>query len=148
MKNSIRIVLAAVLVLSGVVWAAADDANALASTKWKLAAIGDAGAPTTVVDGSEVTLEFGPDGRVSGSSGCNSYGADYTVRGTELTFGPAMSTKRACVEAARMQQEQRYFKALETAKKFEVADGILTIWFDDGKGVLSFTEGTAAAPTR
>jgi len=142
-----RFLLVAVLALSAAGWVAADDANAVSSTKWKLAAIGDAAAPTPAVDGTEVTLEFGADGRVSGSSGCNSYGGDYTVKGTELAFGPIVSTKRACVEAARTQQEQRFFKALETAKKFEVADGILTIWFDDGKGVLSFTEQTAAAPT-
>ena len=37
---------------------------------------------------TEVTAVFGADGQLSGSAGCNTYNAPYTVSGTNLQVGP------------------------------------------------------------
>ena len=65
----------------------------LANTRWVLASFGDEGVQSSVVEGATITLNFGDDGRASGSAGCNSYGGAYTERGDGLSFGPLMSTK-------------------------------------------------------
>ena len=80
--------------------------NRLASTQWRLTSFGLPGAEAPVVEGDEVTLEFGPDGRAGGSSGCNSYGGDYRVQNDRVTFGQIVSTKRACADERANQQER------------------------------------------
>jgi heat shock protein HslJ len=112
----------------------------LANTKWRLVSFVEDGAETEALEGGDVTLEFRAEGRAGGSSGCNSYGSDYKAHGSELTFGPIMSTKRACVDEGRMRQEQRFFQAMQSARSFEIADGELRISYDEGRGVLSFVK--------
>lgn len=110
----------------------------LASTEWRLASFGAAGAESPVIDGTKITLKFGADGRAGGSGGCNSYGGDYRERGDRLSFGQIISTKRACLEQRANEQEQRYFAALESASRFKLSDGRLTIFLGDGTSSLNF----------
>ena len=116
----------------------------LANTRWVLASFGDEGVQSSVVEGATITLNFGDDGRASGSAGCNSYGGAYTERGDGLSFGPLMSTKRACVDERANRQEQRYLTALGAASRFELSGGRLTIFQGDGRGSLNFTGGPVA----
>ena len=44
--------------------------------------VDDKQAVVSPLDGSTITAEFGADGTMSGSSGCNTYSADYEVWGT------------------------------------------------------------------
>ena len=47
-----------------------------------------------VVEGSRVSLAFdAAEGRIGGRSGCNAFGADYSVGGEGISFGPVMSTE-------------------------------------------------------
>lgn len=115
----------------------ADDR--LANTRWVLASFGDEGVQSSVVEGSTITLNFGDDGRASGSGGCNSYLSLYAERGNGLMFGKIASTKRACVDERANRQEQRYLAALGAASRFELSGGRLTIFQGDGRGSLNFT---------
>lgn len=115
------------------------SAARLAGTEWKLASFGGAAAEVPVVEGTTVTIKFGVDGRAGGSSGCNSYGGDYRVRGNTISFGRIISTKRACTDPRANQQEQRYFRALGAARSFSVEGDSLTI--DTGaNGTLNFVK--------
>jgi heat shock protein HslJ len=114
----------------------------LAGTEWKLVSIGKADAPSPVVEGTAVTIKFGADGKVGGSGGCNSYGGDYQVLDDSLSLSKIISTKKACVAQDAMRQESLYFEALGTAGKFKLADNQLTIFYDEGRGALSFTKAT------
>ena len=88
-----------------------------------------------VMPGTEMTMTFEPEaapapetpgafvpgtGRVSGKSGCNSYGAGYTLSGEGVSFGDAVSTEMAC-EPDLMEQEQAFLDALRhvTAISFD-----------------------------
>src|ERR687896_597449 len=53
----------------------------LVGTDWRLVSLGPPGAETDVVTGTTVTLRLGEDGRAGGSTGCNTYGGTYEVRG-------------------------------------------------------------------
>jgi heat shock protein HslJ len=71
-----------------------------------------------LVASSEITAEFLPDGSVRGNGGINTYSAPYTVTGTDgISVGPPIATKAAGAEEV-MRQEQQYFTALQTAKKY------------------------------
>src|ERR1700754_3060284 len=103
------------------------DQRVLTGTEWRLVSFGPAGNEASLVAGTTVTLKFGEDGRASGSTGCNSYGGTYQVRGDNVSFGRLISTKRACLDQNANQQEQRFLSALETANRFRLSSNRLTI---------------------
>jgi heat shock protein HslJ len=69
-------------------------------------------------EGSVITAEFGADGTMSGSSGCNSYSAGYTVEGNTFRISEIASTKRSC-EPASMAQERAYLGALGSVARWK-----------------------------
>jgi heat shock protein HslJ len=102
---------------------------ALPGSSWRLASIVDEnGTMTPVLAGTSVTLAFDADGRLGGSAGCNSYGADYTVDGVNLRIEPPIRTEMYCSEPpGLMDQEDRYLAHLVNASSYRVervtADG-------------------------
>ncbi len=107
----------------------------LKNTSWNLSELN--GQP--IVAGSAPTLAFDTE-RISGSGTCNSFGGDYTISGSKLTFGPIMSTMMACMENGLMEQESAYFQALGSTASYEVKDGQLRL-LDSGGAVLAvFTQ--------
>ncbi len=57
-------------------------------------------------------------GVISGSSGCNSYSAGYTLDGNNLAVQPAAMTMMAC--ATGMDTEQAYLQALQASVSYEI----------------------------
>jgi heat shock protein HslJ len=122
------------------------DQRVLTGTEWRLVSIGPAGAEANLVAGTTVTLKFGEDGRASGSTGCNSYGGTYQVRGDNISFGRLISTRRACLDQNANQQEQRFLAALEAASRFRLTPNRLTILADRGRSTLNFVNSSDAEP--
>jgi heat shock protein HslJ len=112
------------------------QADPLANTRWRLAAIGGADLPALA--STPVTLEFDGEGKAGGNSGCNSYGGSYEASGERITFRDIASTLMACTDPGVMELEQAYLAALNTAERFEVSETGLTIWYAGGE-TLSFT---------
>lgn len=83
------------------------------------------GAP--VLPGSSPSLNFGADGRLSGNSSCNRFGASYSVEGPRLSVSQGMGTQMAC--AAPLMQQEGLFLSIVTGE---------TRWTIDG-GQLSIT---------
>lgn len=110
----------------------------LAGTSWRLVSFGEPGSETPVIDGSEITLIFEVGNQAVGSGGCNSYNAGYTVSDQELTFSEIISTLIACADESLTLQEQAYFAALQSSSEFEMTNGQLKIWYNDGQQVLNF----------
>jgi heat shock protein HslJ len=79
-----------------------------------------------LVAGTNITAEFGSEGKVSGSSGCNQYNGTYTVSGKNITVTPTASTLMACDQAV-MDQENAYLDALGQAKTYAVTGDQLTL---------------------
>lgn len=122
--------------------------NPLADTQWRLASFATGRAQWSASEGTTITLKFGSDGRAGGSSGCNTYGADYRVIENRLTFGSIISTKRACLNQGANQQEQRYFRALASANRFVLANDRLTIFHEGGRSELTFRNDSPSMPAQ
>lgn len=118
----------------------------LAGTEWRLVSLGPTGAETDVVAGTTVTAKFGEDGRVGGSTGCNTYGGTYEVRGDTISFGRLISTRRACLDQNANEQERRFLASLEAANRFRLTSNRLTIFSDRGRTVLNFTSTSPEGP--
>jgi heat shock protein HslJ len=106
-------------------------AASLSGTQWTLANAN----PT-------ITLTF-DDTHATGSGGCNTYRAPYTVAGSGLTFGPAISTKRACLDPAGNTQETSYFSALGNVKSFSISGDRLTLRNAAGEAILLFDRSSS-----
>lgn len=105
----------------------------LEGAEWELLSINGV-AP---IEGSAITLRF-QDGRVQGSSGCNTYGGDYT-QGDDGAFqaGPIAVTEMACLDREGvMDQEINYLRILQGASKISRDGDELTI--EGGGSVLVF----------
>ena len=114
------------------------SATDLAGTSWSLSTLGGSFAePNTVL-----TLEFGTDGTVSGSDGCNRFSTSYTQDGASLTIDqPAASTMMACDEAV-MTQASAYMAALAATSGFIGGDTQLVLT-DGSQPLATFMSGVA-----
>lgn len=120
-------------------------ADPLANTEWTLTSFGAVGQETAVLDNTNLTLLFAPEGQAGGSGGCNSFSAEYEVEGTSLQIGEIISTLVACTDGGVADQEAAYFDALRTATEFEQTGDQLLIFYNNGQSVLNFTQGMPAA---
>jgi heat shock protein HslJ len=95
-----------------------------------------------------VTLQFGTDGSVFGTDGCNRFNTTYTQDGANLTINQSsgISSMMACEEAV-MTQATAYMTALGSVTSFTSADNQLNLQAGD-QVVATFVAGTveAAAP--
>jgi heat shock protein HslJ/uncharacterized lipoprotein YbaY len=97
---------------------AMDASGSLTGIIWNLTELnGQPPLPATTI-----SAEFGEDGRLSGSSGCNSYSAAYEVDGDNININmtPVATTLMACPEPI-MAQERAYMEALDAAETYEVS---------------------------
>lgn len=118
----------------------------LADTEWLLEDLGGTG----VIDNAQTTLHFDSTGRISGQGGCNRYigrAQRQAVDGAPdseftLTIGAIASTKRLCVPAL-MDQENRYFQALQKAERIKLDGPYLLIDSEGIEAPLRFTRLSA-----
>ncbi|MFV9507326.1 MAG: META domain-containing protein [Oscillochloridaceae bacterium umkhey_bin13] len=115
------------------------------SVAWELISLQPAGGTAEDVSGGGITMNFGSDGRVSGSGGCNNYNSSFTAgAGQALSFGPAASTLRLCEEPANS-RESAFYQALNEISSYSLDGGNLVLRSDAGAELI-FSPGAAAAP--
>jgi heat shock protein HslJ len=101
-------------------------------------------AVVSVAAGTEITANFGADGKLSGNASCNDYTASYQTDGNKIAIGPAASTQKAC-EQAVMDQEQQYLAALSTAATYRVDGNTLELRTADGALAATFQRAPAGS---
>jgi len=121
--------------------AASAGAIDLNGTTWLLTDyISPDGASYTVPGAVTPTAAF-DGGTMSGSAGCNTFSAPYTIEGDTISFGPAVSTKMACEEPMAT-VEGAYLLALSVVDRVAfLDDGKLQLWDSEGKTTLAFLKG-------
>lgn len=111
--------------------------SVLVGTAWKLETLHG----RLLIDGSTITLEFDerPGDRLSGSSGCNYYGARYQASDTAFGVSDLGSTLRGCeTPAGVMAQEQAYAEALVNVSSYRLTAGRVDMANEKGDTVLVF----------
>jgi len=133
-----KLLIAAVLSISIVIGLAACSTSGsgfmLEDTKWFLSSYGEQGNLISIIDGTEITATFdSAEGRVSGSSGCNTYFGEYEVEDDKLSISEMAHTEMACLSPEGvMEQEQEYLFILSNALSFQADDTTLTIFCSGG----------------
>lgn len=122
----------------------ADDSSSspaktpLVGTHWLLQ--DTPGMPTA---GVSVTAELA-DGRMGGSSGCNTYNAPYAVDGATLTIGPEVATTKMACEPEASGVEAEYLAALPKVRRYAIAGETLELLAADGTTLLSYSAADGA----
>ncbi len=119
--------------------------NPLANTEWRLVALGNADAPDAVAGGNP-TAEFTTATDLTGWTGCNSYGARYRARQSELRLDQLTWTEAGCPSQALFQQEQRIQGLLATVERFEVSEERLTLHSAGGRVMVFQRVGGKGQP--
>lgn len=89
--------------------------GSLAGTSWQVEDVAAGG----VIDGSNLTLVFGDNGMINGSSGCNQYTGGFAVNGNKLDVGKVAATMMACAPAL-MDLEQKFLAVLNGAQEYSI----------------------------
>lgn len=110
------------------------------NTEWLLEDLGGSG----VIDNLQTTLRFDSGDRISGQGGCNRYNAPAKLTGNRLTVTAIASTKKLCPPAV-MNQENRYFQALQNAQRLRLEGPYLLIDSQGLKAPLRFTRLTTTS---
>ena len=118
----------------------AQNDTALPGTSWTATGVNNGKDAVESTDLTEqLTAEFGPDGVLSGSGGCNTFTADYTVSGSDgLQIGAIASTRKACEDPV-MQLENEYFTALGKTVQYKLSGDTLTLRDSGGATQVSYT---------
>lgn len=109
--------------------------------RWILTSFGRASAdrPASVDRPAEMTLDAA--GRVTGDTGCNSFGGSWSITGDTLRLGEVAMTLRGCVGDDVIAQEEAISRALSSTKTATVDGDRLTIRATDGSATLVFERG-------
>ncbi len=117
----------------------------LSGTGWTLTGYVHNGTPVQALTTTKVTLDFGKEGKISGTAGCNHYFASYEVKGTAITIGQAGSTMMYCGEPGVMDQESAYLTLLGQAKTIVVEGDRLTLADAKGTTILIICKDCSAS---
>lgn len=118
-----------------------DDAGAKfgIAGSWVCTGYRDGTGMRTPLPGTGIVADFGTDGRVTGTSGCNLFFAEYEADERSLDIGAAGMTEMYCLEPVGvMDQEQIFLNLLCSAETFDISDGQLTIQDGTGQSILTF----------
>jgi heat shock protein HslJ len=110
----------------------AQPAKALYGTKWTVETLVSGDVASSVPADTTAFMTFSADGKVAGSTGCNSFGGLAKVEGDKITFGDLVMTKKACDGGAG---------ALE-ASVLQVLEQPVTYRIDGSKLILSAPDGS------
>ena len=112
----------------------------LAGSSWQVTSYNNGkGGVQSVIIGTELTANFGTDGSLAGSAGCNNYTTTYQTDGNNISIGPAATTRMFCAEPEGiMEQEQAYLAALETAATYEIELNRMDMYTAEGSRVAVF----------
>ena len=124
----------------------AAETQDLAGTSWQVISYNNGKeAVVSVIIDTEITANFGEDGQLTGSGGCNSYFGPYETQGDNISMGPFGATQMMCSEPeGLMDQESQYLAALESADTYKVEGDRLSMRTADGAMAVNFQR--AAGP--
>jgi len=81
----------------------------------------------SVQNNTHISAIFGKDGRMTGSSGCNSYSGTFNKTGTSLSFGPVSITHLACTEPGEMEIENSFLNHINNIRTVTGEERILSM---------------------
>jgi hypothetical protein len=112
----------------------------LGGTRWRVLSYLDPAFPggrRPVLTGTTLTADFGRDGKVSGSSGCNTYTSTYVLQDNLLAITLPMASSKLCSEPQGiMEQEAAFLMLLPGVGSYRI-EGDALFWQNDSGQVIA-----------
>jgi heat shock protein HslJ len=99
--------------------------------------VDDKQAVVSPIASSAITAAFGTDGTMTGSSGCNTYRAPFTITGRQIDFGSLVSSRGSCPKKL-MDQERAYLSALGSATTWQFSGPSFQLLNETGTVEVAF----------
>jgi len=111
----------------------------LEGSRWTVLAFNNGNqAVVSVILDTVIAVEFGEDGTLSGSGGCNDYNGPYKTEEQRISIGSVAATKQLCGSPRGIDdQEAAYVAALESAELWVIRGDILELRREDGALAVS-----------
>ena len=107
----------------------------LYNTKWSLKKIYTGDQSQKIA--TKAFLRFDKEkGSAGGNGSCNGFGSNFTIDNDSVSFKNIFSTKMYCQDVQQI--ENKYFKQLGIANRFEIKDSTMILYHDKQK-LLEFT---------
>ena len=82
-------------------------------------------------DSNGESVQFAPDGALSGFAGCNSFFGSFVATDTTIEVGPLGMSRKACPLAV-MNAESAFLRAIESSQRYSIKVDTLTLSNADG----------------
>ena len=96
------------------------------------------GGVTSVILDSEITADFGEDGSVSGTDGCNNYSRSYETDGSNISVGEQGATTAMACPDEIMEQAAAYQQALTNTATYEIIGSSMDFYSAEGSRMVVF----------
>lgn len=115
----------------------------LPGSSWMLTEYDDgSGTIVPVIPGTTVSAEFGDEGLLTGSAGCNGYSASYNVASNLIKIDAIVMTEIYCMEPeGLMDQESQYLSALEQSSAFAIVGKAMGLVDEEGAILAIYSSG-------
>jgi heat shock protein HslJ len=121
--------MAVAILLAGCTTTARQQSTPPTGVQWALVELDGAPAVGSGGSGGAYMQLEADSARVTGFTTCNRFFGRYEVQsGGRLRFSQLGSTKMACVEPARSQQETRFMTVLQAADRYELVGDTLALY--------------------
>jgi heat shock protein HslJ len=131
MKDTFNIKTLTLLIAISTTITACSNKNSLSSEtlhgNWKIQAINN-----KPVNNSTAYLNFNKENKMSGSASCNNLSSSYSTKDNTLTIFPIATTRKMC-SSDLMEQEARLLQSLNKVKLFELDNGQLSLYDQQGQ---------------
>ncbi len=124
------------------------EPSALVGTRWMLESVIGAGGPDGSASspvGDPATLHLDADGTITGSTGCNDFGAMYELAGDVLELTDLAHTLVGCADAVAA-QHSALIAVLSGPASISIDGQMLTLSAPDGSGLVYRTEAGPLDP--
>ncbi len=135
---------ATVLILLSLAVSCASADDPLAGTSWALAQMGPVSDLQEVSGDLPLTIEFLDDGRMKGSTGCNSYAGEYEIRSPSSLAVAFQITEAGCSTQEMFGREHEFKNILPVADMFVLEGTRLTIGTQDRQRLVFTRQGNGA----
>ena len=105
------------------------------NTVWQWEETDATNSACVVSEPERYTLRLLPDGRVQARFDCNAGGGSYTMSAGRLSFGPLISTRRACPPDSL---DGRYRNDLERVAEYCIQQGVLYLVLTGDRDTMRF----------
>lgn len=88
-----------------------------------------------IVDRSYISMDFRPDGTLSGQTGCNSYRATWKLTGEGILIDRPVTTRKSCAPSLN-DQEDRFLNILSGAMRLHVDETSALVIYDRNNNTI------------